>query len=208
MLTAVCVLRTGGDFGPVHVQRLHAALAGHWPTGMGFRFVALTDEPMLTRMVPTRALTRGWQRWWSKMELFAPEHDDLGDLLYFDLDTMIVGDLTQICGAWSCTLLRDFYKPKKLASGLMCLPRWCRAEVWEAWTHDPEALMKRYRGGDGDVLDALWAGRALTWQEFVPDQVVSYKAHVRPAGAVPAGARVVCFHGSPRPWFTPLWSEQ
>jgi hypothetical protein len=37
------------------------------------------------------------------------------------------------------------------------------------------------------------------WQELVPDQVFSYKAHIRDR-AVPPSARVVCFHGKPRPW--------
>ena len=34
----------------------------------------------------------------------------------------------------------------------------------------------------------------------VPGQIVSYKLSVQETGRLPPGARLVCFHGHPRPW--------
>jgi hypothetical protein len=58
----------------------------------------------------------------------------------------------------------------------------------------------------------VFAGKAARWQDVLPGQVVSYKIHVQldpkkgkhiGNGLVPAGTRVVCFHGQPRPWAVP-----
>jgi hypothetical protein len=98
--------------------------------------------------------------------------------------------------------------PKICASGMMFLPEAERASVWREWMHDPEAHMKRAgMRGDGGFLNTLWNGHAARWQQLLPGQVVSYKAHVRKSthamysgnGTVPDGARVICFHGRPRP---------
>lgn len=138
------------------------------------------------------------------MEIFDPRVP--GDFLYLDLDTRVVGDIADIASRKELTLLRDFYRPSKLQSGLMYLPEAARAETWSRW--NPQH-MRIYRG-DGEFLHSIWNGRARTWQDDLPGQVVSYKCHVmrdpsRPGrhtgdGTVPKNARIVAFHGQPRPW--------
>lgn len=147
-----------------------------------------------------------WRGWWSKLELMRPDIE--GDLLYMDLDTRIVGDIEEIAARKEITLLRDFYHPEKLQSGLMYLPAAARAETWSRW-HPQHMHVFR---GDGEFMHFVWAGRARTWQDDLPGQVVSYKVHVmkdpkKPKhigdGTVPKNARIVCFHGRPRPWAVP-----
>jgi hypothetical protein len=45
---------------------------------------------------------------------------------------------------------------------------------------------------------------AARWQKTFPDQVISYKVHIKTAKGgdrpLPKDARIVCFHGQPRPW--------
>ena len=65
------------------------------------------------------------------MNLFHPSIR--GDLLYFDLDTVIVGDLSELSSMGRTTLLSDFYYPERPASGLMYLTESDRAKVWAAW---------------------------------------------------------------------------
>jgi len=77
-----------------------------------------------------------------------------------------------------------------------------------AWTSSPEteriytdftpAVMDRLRG-DQDWFHVKMAGQDRFPRRWVP----SYKAHVRPTGRVPADARVVVFHGRPKPWEVP-----
>lgn len=214
-VTVVCVLRSGGEYRPEHVVALQQGVDRWWPVDWPLRFVCLSDQPIPD--VETRELRSAGKGWWAKMELFAPEHCDLGDMLYIDLDTMIVGDLTAIARVGQDALLNDFYYERTLASGLMYLTPEMRAETWGVWSRNPSRIMHRFHrpgtramfpDGDGGFLDLLWFGRVKAWQDLVPGHVVSYKVHVRGRGGdPPAGARVVCFHGSPRPWETGRWAE-
>lgn len=208
-LTVCTVLRSGGIYEPKHVERLREQVEKHLP---GAPFVALSDQH-LKNTKRVRLEHQSWTGWWAKMELFRP--DLRGDILYFDLDTDILGSLEDIASVGKLTLLRDFYrdgvrKPENgLGSGVMYLPEVDRAEVWEAWNRDTFRTMSalRARGlGDQTFLESLWLGKAARWQDLVPGQIVSYKVHCNPqwkagaTGSVPEGARVVVAHGRPKPW--------
>lgn len=206
MLTVACVLRSGGDFDAECVERLHAGVTKHLP--IDHRFVCLSDVPVPCQRIPLRY---GWPKWWAKMQAFHP--DITGDVLYLDLDTVVVGDLSDIASVGRLTMLTDFYWPERPASGLMYLTEADRAKVWGAWMHGPVGHMQRCGSGPrGDLGDQKFLGpilgpQAARFQDLLPGQVVSYKVHVRKAqkpresgnGQVPPGARLVCFHGKPRP---------
>lgn len=208
--TVACVLRSGGEYTWEHVFRLHASVSRWWPAGEPLRFVVLTDVVRHGaedyRALEVRPLMYGWPRWWSKCELFAPEHDELGRVFFLDLDTTAVGPLLPLLVQEYLTVLNDFYRPDRMiGSGLMMLPVMARAAAWAAWIPNPSGHQRRYRG-DQEFLYPLWKDYALRWQDVLPRAVVSYKAHVRPLqGRVPDGARVVCFHGRPRPWHVKGW---
>lgn len=206
--SVVCVLRSGGgEYVPDHVRKLYAGVKKHWPHDRALRFVALTDTPINTKGIEERKLFHGRKGWWSKMELFDAAQDVLGDILYFDLDTLIVGSLEQIAKTRPLTLLRDFCYQEKLQSGMMYLPIDARPAVSAAFHMDADYIMKFIRG-DGEFLDGLFRdAKPAVWQDGVEGQVVSYKVHVRQrkGQTIPDSARVVCFHGQPRPWMTPLW---
>lgn len=191
------VLRSGGEYRPEHVQALTKQLRAQFYDPLVF-----TD--MVVPGVETTKLHYPWAGWWSKMNLFDPRVK--GDLLAMDLDTRLFGSIDEIASRTKMTLLRDFYKPHKLQSGLMYLPEAARAETWERWH---EQMIHVFQG-DGQFLDSVWRERADTWQDELPGQVVSYKCHVMHDprkqkvhvgdGTVPTNARVVCWHGKPRPW--------
>jgi hypothetical protein len=193
VLRAACVLRSGGEYLPKHVERLRASLARYLS---GVPLLCLSDFDMPE---PSSLLLHGWPGWWSKLELMRPDIE--GDLLYFDLDTVITGGLSELAAVGRLTLLRDFIHPERLQSSLMYLPQADRWAAWERWMEAPSAHMRRAGPyGDQHFLGELWQGRADTWQAALPGQVVSYKVDVRPAARIPDGTRVVIFHGEPRPW--------
>jgi hypothetical protein len=199
--TVACVLRSGGVYKPEHVHTLLDNIEEHWPvTTYPLRIVVLTDMAIETQweVIP---LSHKWPRWWSKMELFAPDLHYLGDILYFDLDTTIVGSLAEIAAERRLTLLEDFFRPEKLGSGLMRLPVEERSIVWPQWMASPESHMRKFRGDQEFIAPILLTDwEVQRWQQVLPRQVVSYKVHVKAQGQVPEGARVVCFHGRPKPW--------
>lgn len=186
-VTRICVLRSGGEYQPRHVQWLARQVPG---------LVCLSDAPVAG--VPVIPLRNQWPGWWAKMELFSELV--AGDLLYLDLDTVVLGDLSPLEAVGQTTLLHDFYKPELLASGLMYIRAADKARVWDAWLQGPDEHMQRCQtrerwGDQGFLQDVL---TAQTWQQALPGAVVSYKVHCQQR--VPRGAAVVCFHGNPRPW--------
>ena len=202
MISVYCVLRSGSEYKAEHVVRLQAQVMKHLPDA---DFRCLCDIEV--GGVKTTPLAYDWPGWWSKMELFRPEIS--GDILFMDLDTSIVGDLSDIASIDRLTLMRDIYRPDGLQSSIMYLPEAERTPIWTEWADRPQHWIGLYRqGGDQAFLERFWLARASRWQDLLPGQIVSWKSHVRKAlhddesgnGSIPTNARVVIFHGKPRPW--------
>ena len=187
-VTPVTVLRSGGEYKPEHVWRLAQRIPN---------LTCFSDTPVPgVRCIP---LKHDWPGWWAKMELFGPGLDT--DILYFDLDTTIVGDITPLFKVGQTTLLSDFYYPDVLQSALMYIKQSDKARVYEEFMKDPSGIMGKYTKpplhGDQGFLNAVLTN-PQRWQKVLPDHIVSYKVHCKKG--VPKGASVVCFHGKPRPW--------
>lgn len=188
------VLKSGGEYTPEHVIRLRDQLLEFLPD---IKFICFSDVKI--RGVDVVPHWGKWPGWWSKMNMFHPMVR--GDLLYFDLDTSIVGDLSEIAKTKQLTLMRDVYRPHGLQSSMMLLPEKVRAPVWLHWLKNPAGYMMSYkRGGDQEYLELHWLDRAVRWQDILPGQVVSYKGDKIKRNGTPEDARVVIFHGKPRPW--------
>lgn len=184
------------EFTPAHVLALQAQCAKYAPLAT---FECLTDVGVPG--VQCRPLRHGWPGWWAKMELFDPAVP--GDFLFMDLDTVVAGPLDDILDVRKLTLLRDFYRDGKklkegLGGGLIYLPEEARADVWGYWSANPALAMRMFPRGDQHLFERFYLNSAQRWQDVVPDQVVSWKVHC--SKGVPPEARVICFHGKPRPW--------
>ena len=179
----VLVCRSGGDFSPAHVPWLARQLPG--------RVSVLTDFPAGQfagmEVIP---LKYQWPGWWAKMELFRP--DILGEpFLYLDLDTVVRAIPANWYGGTNLKCVLPFRNVDRLQSGVMMLPPGAKAEVWDEWIQDPAAHMKSYRG-DQDFI----AAHAKQVDYFPLEDVSSWKFTPERT----AKAKVVCFHGTPRPW--------
>jgi hypothetical protein len=207
VLRVALVLRGGGEYLPHHAQVLAKQVERNLCTDV----ICLTD--VAVPGVDTVPLTFGWPGWWAKMELFDPKLR--GDLLYLDLDTVVLGDLSDIASVNRLTILRDFYRdgkrrPEGLGSGLMYLPEADRAEIWDQWIVKPERHISEFRlrgVGDQAFLERWSMDRWARWQDLVPGQIASWKANCLSRAKtnpqevqIPPSARVLCFHGYPRPW--------
>ncbi len=191
----VTVCRSGGAFGWDHVEALKQQCARYAP---GVEFVCLSDDHRGTPM------QHKWPGWWSKIEIFTLP----GPCLYMDLDTVIVdnlGPLLEIAHTRPFTVLRDFNHPNRgevqssvmawnadndtlgrLYTRFRCHPRHHMADNNEARWWGDQGFIERYAEG--------WE----FWQDCLPGALVSYKKQC--LDGVPDGARVVVFHGKPRPW--------
>jgi len=224
----ICVLseHRDGDFSAHDVTRLLANLQRHMPVGVDYRFVVLSNlgkeyfgyfEDLNVSAELVR-LRRNLPGWWSKMEMFTL---DRGPCIYFDLDTVICGDLgplvDTVLHAEDPIFLGTFIpKHPMLQSGLM---GWRNpndvAFLWEDFVRDFAPLYRTSkagarlrmhdRNGHAHIGDQEWIRSALerrkatwsSWQDQV-DGIYSYKINCRDRG-LPEDAMVVCFHGQPRP---------
>ena len=181
----VCVLRSGGDYNAEYVHRLYDGVVKNITTP--FSFFCFSDVDI--EGIDTIKLETKWPGWWAKLEMFRLT----GPCLYFDLDTIITGDITplaQLCNDHEMIMLRDFnYKGKGLegASGVM---GWCGDMSYLMRRYDPN---KKYPGlGDQGYIATQC--HPVYWQDLAPGIILSKKIHKERKCA-----SVVCYHGQPRP---------
>ena len=186
------VLRSGGEYLPEHVVRLKAQCERFAP-GIAFRCLSDVDVPGWI------TLRHDWPGWWAKLEIFRMR----GPCLYMDLDSTVVGDLEpliEIARTRQFVTLRDFNpKHRTVGSGIMA---WSgdQRPLYQTFLRDPrhhvaENSTSRWWGDQGFIERHR---QPEFWQDLLPGAVVSWKKHCR--NGIPEGARVVCFHGHPRPW--------
>lgn len=176
-LTPVTV-REGTKYGPEYVTALKNQVPG---------LICLGDDR------PLRSNHRGW---FAKFELFAPWNADLRPMLFFDLDTYVFGPVdTSGIDTSLFWMIDDFNTPQKAESGVMVIPDapisdtiWTCCDTYES------------RGGDGAHLRQFPHRRLNT----VLPGLYSYKNHCR--DEKPADARIICFHGRPKPPDTTGWA--
>lgn len=194
MLTVATVLKSGGIYDATWVARLRAGVAKHLP--IAHRFVCLSDVDVPCERI---ALEHDWPGWWSKIELFRLP----GPVLFADLDTAIVGDLSDVAEqaiGRGTVVLQDFYRlSTAIGSGVMS---WNDLDLvrglYDIFAADPSGWQRRVggRGDQGFIEDAGFAKHYSRWQDILPGQIVSYKVHCR--AGIPGNARVICLHGTPK----------
>jgi len=102
--TIVCLYKKpngfrGRTYDASWVERLRRMCARRVSGSWGFTI--LTDS-MIEVMEAVRgpasfvSLKHGWPGWWSKLELFRPDIDLRGRVLYLDLDTLVMQDLDPV----------------------------------------------------------------------------------------------------------------
>lgn len=211
MLTVACVLKHGPEYGPEHVAALAAGVRRH--LAIPHRIVCLTDMPGSVERIGVEPvlLEHGWPGWWSKIELFRPGLFK-GPVLYADLDTVIVSNIDDMVEGHRFTVLRSFWvRPghPRIGSGLMA---WNEdlSRLYRRFAEKPETVMAVSKTtenwGDQGFIQGFSPVRMERWQDKFPGRVISYKLGVmKNDGRVTVGTSIVCYHGKPRPWDTPLW---
>jgi hypothetical protein len=136
----------------------------------------------------------GVHGWWNKLFMFQPGRFE-GRCMYVDLDTVIVGNLDDIAGyRGDFAMISDFYHPQRLGSTLMLWEASKGHEIFARWHNagKPQTMPM----GDQQYIESVKPG-ADRLQNLFPRQIVSFKAHC--GAGIPEGARIVAFHGLPRP---------
>lgn len=135
-----------------------------------------------------------------RLRLFAPKAEEtFGErIVCIDLDTVITGDITPLFERDETFVgWQDPLSPKQLCGSLWMLKAGAHPEVWDTFSRDTitRAYSAGFRGSDQAVMSYLLPD-AARW--IGADGVYSYRAHC--AYRLPVDARIVMFHGKPKPW--------
>lgn len=198
MLTIWCVLN-GDKYADGDVYILRDMVARNLDQPHRFRCLSDREIPGVDCFIPDEQ----WPGWWSKILLF--RYATTGRNLYIDLDCVVTGDLLPL---FSDT----FSAPKNwgqsghdgVQSSVMA---WSGDWSFIADAFDPSLLRDdphhpfgRYGDtdywGDQGFLTGLLGNPGAGKIEPMQN-VVSYRYHC--AAGLPADARIVCFHGKPKP---------
>lgn len=221
-LNCACVIH-GDLYSFDYVERLHAMLHRHLTLPFDFHVFTESDRSIPSYMTahwlqPWPGVAGARRAWWYKLQLFNSSHD-LGQILYLDLDTVIVNSLDWIKDLdinyfWS---LRDFkylWRPdwQGLNSSLMYwhTRRW--TWIWQDFIQkDKMKIIKQYRG-DQDYLASIIPLNQLKFVDL--KQVKSWRWQAKDGGldpttrqyrrpgqgtAIDPHTSLLCFHGSPKP---------
>ena len=116
-------------------------------------------------------------------------------VLYLDLDVTVVGALDEIANYPAPFVAIKNWLRSPINSSVMA---WDAGVANHVFTNFTEDVMDRLHG------DQNWITEQMPHAEVFPREwCVSYRKSVRRFRAVPPGAKVVVFHGFPKPWEVP-----
>ena len=211
---SVLCMKWGAKYGPEYVNRLHAMTRRH--LAERFRFVCLTDDAaglhpgVEVAPIPALPPLPPRERGWRKIAAFSPQAAArlCDTVLYLDLDVVVLGALDpffQHPGA--LPMIRDWYHPFRIV-GNSSVFRFRPAErlgLFEHFCRNADDIVRRIRNEQEFLTEYLRGRDELSfWPEaWAP----SYRVSCLPPWPLrawrtpepPAGARVVVFHGAPKP---------
>lgn len=210
MLNVVCV-QTGNYLGRGvdYVHNLRDMVRRNLT--LPHRFCVLTDDAA-SNYPGMRVMPAQHKGWWEKLRIFK-RGLFTERVLFLDLDTIIVGNIDHIASyTGHFATLHDFWRERGLGPAVMLFdPAWADF-IYGEWA--AERFPKGDPRGDQGWIENLHQGRMRKdvdiLQEMHPGEFFSYKTSC--LHGIPDGARVVCFHGKPRPhevggWVKDYWKE-
>lgn len=212
-------MKWGTLYPAAYVNILYRAVCDHLDGP--FRFVCLTDDAMGfeagIETFPIPDLQLAPERYshgaWPKLGVFQRDLYGLtGRCLFIDLDSAIIDRLEpffeadglfRAIGAGPGWARGRTVETPELASGVFAFELGQLGMVLDTFLADREGAYARYPNEQSFIEGAI-----PDWAPWPPDWVISFKRHLcRPIGIdlvkppldPPAGAKIVAFHGDPRP---------
>lgn len=212
----VACVRTGTKYGTEYVERLAAGVRRHLRPDV--RIICLTDQfDAVDGVLSIDVADTGLKGWWAKFCAFQLAAT-LGDrVLYLDLDTVVVGDLSPlaaldvefgICGSFTRAAGNATY-PCRYGSCVMTISPAFGDTVWTGFRKAQDRLMAAAGTyGDQHAIEALAPSATILQDVLPPGFFLGY----RDLGAAkPEGCSLVIFAGKSKPhncdekWIKDAW---
>ena len=210
----ILCMKWGTKYGPEYVNRLYAMVRRHLRGD--FRFVCLTDDSTGIRSevqclpIPALDLPPGIpERGWTKLATFSKDlHGLRGTALFLDVDVVITGSLDDFfTQPGEFLIIHDYKRPWRITgnSSVYRFELGAHPDVLEYFRGHFAEIRQKFRNEQAYLSDFLHRqGKLQYWPAaWCP----SFKYHGIPpwptnywrAPFVPAGARIVIFHGECNP---------
>ena len=222
-IDCACVIH-GSGYDWVYVDKLYNMLHKYLHGNIRFHVYTERDRNVPEHMIKHNlvewpGISGPKKSWWYKMQLFNAEHHS-GNLLYFDLDTLIIREIAWITKLstdkfWTIKDFKQLQAPgwNEINSSVM----WWNVKrfdwVWQQFKQlDINNIIRTYRGGDQVYLTEV-----IDYQDrryFSPEHIQSWRwecldggtdfttRKVRNPGSGTTIAdltSIVVFHGTPKP---------
>jgi hypothetical protein len=216
-----CVIH-GTAYSWDYVERLYSMLSRHITPGVKLHVYTEADrpvsEPMIKHVLEPWSIASPKKSWWYKMQLFNPVYH-AGPLLYFDLDTVITGNIDWI---WQLPTtyfwaIRDFkYLWRPSHTGINSSVMWWNTQqyqhIWSAFAQQDLATTIRKYPGDQDYISAVIpenqrrffdTTRIQSWRWQCLDGGYNFRKrrHLAPGAGtqITDSTSIMVFHGNPKP---------
>jgi hypothetical protein len=229
MLTVACV-RTGQKYSTEYVYRLRGAVKRHLKRP--HRFVCLTDNPRDLPDVETIPVKDGLHGWWGKMQLFEPTWRLEQKVLYLDLDSVIVREISPLADIESdfatCANFTVIHQqricieggprpswPCKYGSMCMVIGPKMNGHIWDKFNEDADGY--RLRAGilgDQKIIEEIEPDADLLQPLLRDGFFLGYRDLQKYPFGPPKGAAVIVFAGKNKPhnteceWARRAWLHQ
>lgn len=210
-LSVVCFLWNNWcrNWGIRYVNRLYNMVQRHLT--LPHRFICFTDSDnpksfdegieLMPMDVPE------WKWNLRKMLLYKPDNGLTGRVLCLDLDIIILDNIDNIAryNTGFITCLAPYKKYKRRIGGGSVTSfdvGYGEERLWKPLLNEIEyrVIEKTTRGSERIYYRRQLKGVDVRfWDDAFPGQVLSYKREVGDRGDPPQGARIIWFHGKPRP---------
>ena len=213
----ILCMKWGVKYGPEYVNRLYGMV--HRNLQGPFRFICLTDKADGIRSevecfpIPALALPAGIpERGWNKLTTFSADLCDKyglqGSVLFLDVDVVITGALDDFfTHPGSFLIIHDYTRPWRITgnSSVYRFEAGAHPDVLDYFRAHFAEIRQQFRNEQAYLSDFLHRqGKLAYWPK---DWCPSFKYHCIPSWPtnfwkppfVPAGARIVIFHGECNP---------
>jgi len=219
-IDCACVIHSDG-YSWDYVDRLYNMVSRNLSHPVNFHVYteadrAVPDHMIKHNLVEWPGIAGSRKSWWYKMQLF-DSSQFAGQLLYFDLDVVITGNLDWILqlptrNFYAIHDFRRLWKPtsRTINSSVMYFNTSTYNYVWEKFCqHNIDTVVASYKG-DQDFITAtvdpnhlryFELERIVSWRWQIVNDGVRQRQIVKTAReiTVPATASVLIFHGNPKP---------
>lgn len=212
MANIIC-MKWGAKYGPEYVNKLHSMVSRH--LSLPHRFVCFTDDrtgivPGVECLpLPEMNLPPGKERGWRKLSTFVnPLFDLTGPTLFLDVDIVVTGSLDGFFEhAGKFLIIHDWARPWRVTgnSSVYRFEASAHPEILDNFLENIDRVKREVRNEQEYLTREVHRMGYLGY--WPSDWCVSFKKSCIPPfpinlfkePALPAGARVVVFHGSPNP---------